>query len=91
MLGILGFVQQLRMEIVRIDGVVEGGFPNTAMVGGRNALLVVEGFDDIPVIILDPDGNSVIPDLRITKSLSILGFIIDQDESGNVNCAPILS
>lgn len=47
--------------------------------------------NDIPVIILDPDGNSVIPDLRITKSLSLLGFIIDQDSSGNVNCAPILS
>ena len=45
----------------------------------------------VPVLTLDPDGNSVIPELHITKKLTLLGFIIDQDSSGNVNCAPILS
>ena len=47
--------------------------------------------NNIAVLTLDPDGNSVIPDLKITKKLTLLGFIIEQDSNGNVNCAPILS
>lgn len=35
---------------------------------------------------LDPDGFSLIPELNIIKTLKLLGYKIDEDEYGNVNC-----
>ena len=40
----------------------------------------------VEVLWLNPDGKSNIPELMITKSLNLFGYVIDQDENGNVNC-----
>lgn len=40
----------------------------------------------VEVLWLDPDGNSNIPELTVSKSFNLFGYIISQDSSGNVNC-----
>lgn len=54
---------------------------------------VVIDNDDIRIIVnneavqaFDAEGNALIPALKVTKSLNILGYIISEDENGNVNC-----
>lgn len=42
--------------------------------------------NDVDVLWLDPDGKSNIPELSVSKMFNLLGYLIDQDESGNVNC-----
>ena len=54
---------------------------------------VVIDNDDIKIIVnneavqaFDAEGNALIPALKVTKSVNILGYIISEDENGNVNC-----
>lgn len=42
--------------------------------------------NDVEVLWLDSEGKAHIPELDITQRLNLLGFEINQDENGNVNC-----
>lgn len=41
----------------------------------------------VPVLWLDPDGKSNIPELKVTKLFDLFGYHISMDERGRVNCA----
>ena len=41
---------------------------------------------DTEIIKLDSEGQSHIPDLKITQKMNLFGFEISEDENGNVNC-----
>ena len=45
--------------------------------------MLVNGID---ALTLDPDGLSTIPELKVTKKIDVLGYLISKDEFGNVNC-----
>ena len=40
----------------------------------------------IEVLWLDGEGKAHIPDLAISAKFNLFGFVVDQDENGNVNC-----
>ena len=40
----------------------------------------------VEVLWLDGEGKAHIPELEVTTKFNLLGFLIEQDESGNVNC-----
>ena len=42
--------------------------------------------NDVEVLWLDAEGEAHIPELKVTKKFDLFGYLIDQDESGNVNC-----
>lgn len=58
-----------------------------------NPKKIVVDNDDITIYVngeavqkFDADGNALIPSLQITRALRLFGFLIDEDEEGNVNC-----
>lgn len=58
-----------------------------------NPKKIVIDNDDISIMVndsivqrFDAEGNAWIPSLSITKLLDLLGFLIDRDENGNINC-----
>ena len=58
-----------------------------------NPKKIVIDHDDISIMVnntvvqqFDAEGNALIPSLRVTQLLDLLGYTIDQDEEGNVNC-----
>ena len=57
--------------------------PNKVVIDNDEISILVNG---TVVQKFDSDGNALIPDLNITRSLNLFGFLIDKDESGNVNC-----
>lgn len=42
--------------------------------------------NDVEVLWLDGEGKAHIPELEVTKKFNLFGYVIDQDEKGNVNC-----
>lgn len=40
----------------------------------------------VEVLWLDGEGKAHIPELEVTTKFNLFGYLIDQDESGNVNC-----
>ena len=40
----------------------------------------------VEVLWLDAEGKAHIPELGISRKLNVFGFLMDQDEKGNVNC-----
>ena len=68
-----------------IDGLTIGQIdsPFKVIIDNDRYSMMVNG---VEVLWLNPDGKSNIPELMITKSLNLFGYVIDQDENGNVNC-----
>ena len=61
--------------------------------GQPNPNKVVIDDDEISILVnetvvqkFDSNGNALIPELNVTRSMNLFGFVIDQDEAGNVNC-----
>ena len=42
--------------------------------------------NDVEVLWLDAEGKAHIPELEVTRKFDLLGFLIDRDEDGNINC-----
>ena len=40
----------------------------------------------VEVLWLDAEGKAHIPEMQITRKMDLFGFLIEQDEKGNVNC-----
>lgn len=76
-----------------IDGLTIGksNSPFKVFIDDNDFKMLVNGVD---ALTLTPEGVSVIPELRVeTKAeflgiVDLLGFIIERDELGNVNCSP---
>lgn len=68
-----------------IDGLTIGQADNPYKVvidNDRFSMIV----NDVEVLWLDGEGKAHIPELDISKKFNILGYLIEQDESGNLNC-----
>lgn len=57
--------------------------PNKVVIDNDEISILVNG---IAVQRFDANGKAEIPELNIVKSLSILGYLIEEDADGNVNC-----
>lgn len=68
-----------------IDGMTIGEVnnPNKVVIDNDEISILVNG---VVVQRFDADGKALIPELSITDSLNMFGYVIDQDGSGNVNC-----
>lgn len=68
-----------------IDGLTIGAVdnPNKVIVDNDEISILVNG---TPVQTFNANGDALIPDLQITKSMSMFGYLINEDPSGNVNC-----
>lgn len=68
-----------------IDGLTIGQVDNPYKVvidNDRFSMIV----NDVEVLWLDAEGKAHIPELDISKKFNLLGYLIEQDESGNLNC-----
>jgi hypothetical protein len=68
-----------------IDGLTIGQLDNPYRVvidNDRFSMMV----NDVEVLWLDAEGKAHIPDLMVTKKINLFGYLIDEDENGNVNC-----
>lgn len=68
-----------------IDGMVIGAIdnPNRVVIDNDEISILVNG---VVVQRFDANGKALIPELNVTKSLDMFGYLIDQDSNGNVNC-----
>lgn len=68
-----------------IDGLTIGqtDSPNKVVIDNDEITILVNG---IPVQKFDAEGKALIPELRVTRTLNLFGYLIDQDEDENVNC-----
>lgn len=57
--------------------------PNKVVIDNDQISILVNG---VVVQRFDSNGKALIPELDITKSLNLFGYVIEQDGSGNVNC-----
>ena len=57
--------------------------PNKVVVDNDRISIFV---NNIESLWLDANGKGHIPELNVTRALNLFGFLIDQDESENVNC-----
>lgn len=57
--------------------------PNKVVVDNDRISLLV---NNIEVLWLDANGKAHVPELIVTRAFNLFGYLIDQDESGNVNC-----
>ena len=57
--------------------------PNKVIIDSDMISIMVNG---VPVQQFDAMGRALTPELMITKSLTLLGYQIEKDENGNVNC-----
>lgn len=57
--------------------------PNKVVVDNDRISIFV---NNIESLWLDANGKGHIPELNVTRALNLFDFLIDQDESGNVNC-----
>lgn len=62
--------------------------PNKVVIDNDEISILVNG---IVVQRFDSNGKALIPELNVTRSLNLFGYLIDQDENGNVNCEYIES
>lgn len=60
--------------------------PNKVIIDNDMISIMVNG---VPVQQFDAMGRALTPELMITKSLTLLGYQIEKDENGNVNCGYI--
>lgn len=68
-----------------VDGLTIGQTDNPYKVvidNDRYSMIV----NDVEVLWLDAEGKAHIPELDISKKFNLLGYHIEQDESGNLNC-----
>jgi hypothetical protein len=68
-----------------IDGLTIGQTDNPYRVVIDNDRFSMQA-NGVEVLWLDAEGKAHIPELDVTKKIALLGFLIDQDENGNVNC-----
>ncbi len=68
------------LEIGQIDS------PFKVIIDNDIYRMTVNGID---ALLLDPQGLSTIPELKVTKKFELFGFLIDEDEDGRVNCGYI--
>ena len=68
-----------------IDGLTIGQADNPYKVVIDNDRYSMQ-VNGVEVLWLDGEGKAHIPELEITKKFNLLGYLIEQDESGNVNC-----
>jgi hypothetical protein len=40
----------------------------------------------VEVLWLDAEGKAHIPEMEVTRKMNMFGYLIEEDESGNVNC-----
>lgn len=68
-----------------IDGMTIGKVDNPKKISIDNdeINIIVNG---VAVQTFDADGNALMPSAKVTKSLNLLGYLIAEDENGNVNC-----
>ena len=68
-----------------IDGLTIGQVdnPNKVVIDNDDISILVNG---VVVQKFDATGKALIPELNITKSLNLFGYVIEEDASGNVNC-----
>ena len=69
-----------------IDGLTIGevGNPNKLVLDNDEISILVNG---VVVQKFDAQGMALIPELNITKSLNLFGYVLEEDALGNVNCA----
>lgn len=69
-----------------IDGLTIGQVdnPNKVVIDNDDISILVNG---VVVQKFDAQGQALIPELNVTKSLNLLGYVIEEDANGNVNCA----
>ena len=68
-----------------IDGLTIGQADNPYKVvidNDRFSMLV----NNVEVLWLDAEGKAHIPEVEVTERFKLFGFVIEQDENGNVNC-----
>lgn len=68
-----------------VDGLTIGQIDNPfkVVIDNDRFSMLVNGAE---VLWLDPDGKSNIPELNVSRTLNLFGYVIEQDENGNVNC-----
>jgi hypothetical protein len=68
-----------------IDGLTIGkkNNPYKVIISNDEFKMTVNGVD---VLTLDPEGRSVIPELVVNTLFSLFGYVMTEDEFGNVNC-----
>ena len=57
--------------------------PYKVVIDNDRYSMLVNGLE---VLWLDAEGKAHIPELSITRKMNMFGYLIDQDEHGNVNC-----
>lgn len=57
--------------------------PNKVVIDNDTISILV---NDVVVQSFDSKGQALIPELNVTKKMNLFGYLIDQDEEGNVNC-----
>lgn len=68
-----------------IDGLTIGQLDNPyrVVIDNDRFSMMVNG---VEVLWLDAEGKAHIPDLMVTRKFNLFGYLIDEDENGNVNC-----
>ena len=68
-----------------IDGLTIGqtDSPYKVVIDNDRYSMMVNG---VEVLWLDAEGKAHIPEMQITRKMDLFGFLIEQDEKGNVNC-----
>lgn len=68
-----------------INGLTIGQIDNPNKVNIDNDEITIL-VNDEPVQTFNAQGQALIPMLKITKQVNLFGYLIEQDENGNVNC-----
>ena len=68
-----------------IDGLTIGqtDSPYKVVIDNDRYSMMVNG---VEVLWLDAEGKAHIPEMQVTRKMDLFGFVIEQDEKGNVNC-----
>lgn len=68
-----------------IDGLTIGqtDSPYKVVIDNDRYSMIVNG---VEVLWLDAEGKAHIPEMEVTRKLNLFGYLIGQDENGNVNC-----
>ena len=68
-----------------IDGLTIGQTDNPykVVIDNDRYSMYVNG---VEVLWFDAEGKAHIPEMEVTRKLNIFGYLIEEDESGNVNC-----
>lgn len=79
------FNQITKYFTFNINGLTIGQIdnPNKVVIDNDKISILVH---DMEVLWFDANGKAHIPELKVSRSFNLFGYLIDQDESGNVNC-----